>query len=129
MRSTKSTVPRTARSSAQDLPVNIKARFTTAFCPLWRDYLGTITNPWDTDNNAIDDEMQACFDIACPDSGWGKIKKGDTVHNVVSEYAFSNLCKKLLMVHLGHATLLRVAVQIFAESRICPCSFLRHPGT
>jgi hypothetical protein len=91
MRSTKSAVPRKPRSSAQDLPADIKAHFATAFCPLWQDYLGTLRNPWDTDSNAIDEEMQACFNIAFPESDWGEIKKGDVVHNVVSPYSFSSL--------------------------------------
>lgn len=78
-------MPRRPRSSALNLPDDIKLEFATRFCPLWRDYLGTLANPWDIDNNLIDEEMQACFDIVFPDSNHGEIKKNDNVHKVVSQ--------------------------------------------
>jgi hypothetical protein len=49
------------------LPAGSLQRFTSDFVPLWRDYTGTLRNPWVTTDPAILKEMQTIWDIVFPD--------------------------------------------------------------
>ena len=71
------------RPSANDLPADIKAHCGDKFCPLWRNFLGSLTDPWDTDNPSIQSEMQVCFDAIYPGNTYGNIEHGDVVYCVV----------------------------------------------
>lgn len=93
------------RFSANDLPADIKARWSEEFSPLWRKFLGTLTDPWDTDSPSIHSEMQACFDTVYPGNAYGKISHNDVVFSVVR---ISILTKNIFHNKsiLGHATFL-----------------------
>jgi len=71
------------RFSGSDLPADIKEHWASKFVPLWRNYTGTLNDPWDNDNPAFATEMQVCFDAVYPDSTYGKIQPNDVVHFVV----------------------------------------------
>jgi hypothetical protein len=83
--------PSSARFCASDLPAEIKKGWSDKFCPLWRNFLGMLTDPWDTDNPMIKSEMQVCFDAIYPDSQYGVIQQNDVVYSVVSSQRYKHI--------------------------------------
>jgi hypothetical protein len=71
------------RLCASDLPANMKRDWADKFCPLWRNFLGTLNDPWDTDDPTIRAEMQICFDSIFPNSTHGTIGSNDVFYLVV----------------------------------------------
>jgi hypothetical protein len=104
-----------ARYSANSLPANIKLLWASTFCPLWRDYLGTLADPWRADDPSFDGEMQLCFDaVYGVENSYGKIVKNDVVHAVVSSF-LDDWSLHLFDASPGHPATLRVEEQVRAE--------------
>jgi len=71
--------------SGHDLPADIKQQWADKFVPLWRNYIGTLTDPWDTDNPNIATEMQVCFNGVYPE------KKHDIQANDVVDFVVRHI--------------------------------------
>jgi hypothetical protein len=72
----KATTARMAYTN-NDLPDGTLQHFTSEFVPLWRNYAGTMENPW-----GVLKEMQVIWDIVFPDTPQ-TVTRGDAIYHLV----------------------------------------------
>jgi len=79
----KATKPTFRTFTNDDLPPGSRLRFFQNFVPLFRDFFGTLANPWDTTQPGIVEEMQVIWEMVFPDIGHLVAIRGDAVYHLV----------------------------------------------